>query len=336
MPQAFKRTGPRAGDRGLRRARSPSTRCWPACTTSPPATPAASSRASTARSWSSGPASGSTSSSIVDDLKNKQRDEIRALLVEHSRRNNEQANKLAAEAQQRVEQLFADERSATATLGAVTGDNGKLDDLTDLAQATRCNANCHQRRAGRARPRSSSNASVSQVVEDHFRPEMRRMERPLLLQILDTAWKEHLLAMDHLQLQRRPARLRPGRSQGRVQARRHAAVRDDVGSVGNYVTDLIFRMEQLDESFVGSTWVEGGRDQGRRPPGERDRPATAGRHRRHRGRQEDRADPQPRATKSAATTPAPAAAARNTKNCCMRKAAVMLSTEHANRLQQLN
>ena len=27
---------------------------------------------------------------------------------------------------------------------------------------------------------------------------MRRMERALLLQILDTAWKEHLLAMDHL------------------------------------------------------------------------------------------------------------------------------------------
>ena len=27
-------------------------------------------------------------------------------------------------------------------------------------------------------------------------------------------------------------------------------------SAGNYVTDLIFKMEQLDEGFVGSTWVE--------------------------------------------------------------------------------
>jgi preprotein translocase subunit SecA len=27
-------------------------------------------------------------------------------------------------------------------------------------------------------------------------------------------------------------------------------------SVANYVTDLIFKMEQLDENFVGSTWVE--------------------------------------------------------------------------------
>ena len=27
-------------------------------------------------------------------------------------------------------------------------------------------------------------------------------------------------------------------------------------SVGNSVTDLIFKMEQLDENFVGSTWTE--------------------------------------------------------------------------------
>ena len=26
--------------------------------------------------------------------------------------------------------------------------------------------------------------------------------------------------------------------------------------VANYVTNLIFKMEQLDENFVGSTWVE--------------------------------------------------------------------------------
>src|SRR5207248_7730979 len=34
----------------------------------------------------------------VDDLKNKQREEVRALLVEHSRRANERANQVAAEA----------------------------------------------------------------------------------------------------------------------------------------------------------------------------------------------------------------------------------------------
>ena len=34
-------------------------------------------------------------------------------------------------------------------------------------------------------------------MEDCYRPEMRRMEREVL-QSLDQAWKEHLLAMDHL------------------------------------------------------------------------------------------------------------------------------------------
>jgi preprotein translocase subunit SecA len=27
-------------------------------------------------------------------------------------------------------------------------------------------------------------------------------------------------------------------------------------SAANYVTDLLFKMEQLDEGFIGSTWVE--------------------------------------------------------------------------------
>ena len=36
------------------------------------------------------------------------------------------------------------------------------------------------------------------AVEDRYRPEMRRMERMLLLQIVDTTWKDHLLVMDRL------------------------------------------------------------------------------------------------------------------------------------------
>src|SRR4029079_558860 len=75
----------------------------------------------------------------ADDLKNKQREEIHSLLVEHSKKNNEKANQIAAEAQQRVEQLYANEPPNTdATLGAVTGQNGKLDDLAIWLKAT-----CH-------------------------------------------------------------------------------------------------------------------------------------------------------------------------------------------------
>jgi preprotein translocase subunit SecA len=190
----------------------------------------------------------------VDDLKNKQREEIRTLLVEHSRRNNERANQVAAEAQQKVAQLFADEHSATATVGAVTGHNGKLDDLTNWLRQT-CNAEVSSDELAKL-DRESAWRKVSQVVEDHFRPEMRRMERALLLQILDSAWKEHLLAMDHLRSSvglRGYAQVDP-----KVEYKREgmSLFEQMWMSVGNYVTDLIFKMEQLDEGFVGSTWVE--------------------------------------------------------------------------------
>jgi preprotein translocase subunit SecA len=190
----------------------------------------------------------------IDDLKNKQREEIRTLLVEHSRKNNERANQVAAEAQQRVAQLFAETGNPGATVGTVTGQNGKLDDLTDWLNKT-CNAEITSEELAKL-DRESAWRKVSQVVEDHFRPEMRRMERALLLQILDSAWKEHLLAMDHLRSSvglRGYAQVDP-----KVEYKREGmALFEQMWiSVGNYVTDLIFRMEQLDEGFVGSTWVE--------------------------------------------------------------------------------
>jgi preprotein translocase subunit SecA len=190
----------------------------------------------------------------LDDLKNKQREEIRTLLVEHSRRNNELANKVAAEAQQKVAQLFADEPSASATVGAVTGHNGKLDDLANWLKQT-CAAEVSTDDLAKL-DRESAWRKVSQIVEDHFRPEMRRMERALLLQILDSTWKEHLLAMDHLRSSvglRGYAQIDP-----KVEYKREGmALFERMWiSVGNYVTDLIFKMEQLDEGFVGSTWVE--------------------------------------------------------------------------------
>jgi preprotein translocase subunit SecA len=190
----------------------------------------------------------------VDDLKNKQREDIRAVLVEHSRRNNELANKVAAEAEQRVAQLFADETSTSATVGAVTGHNGKLDDLTNWLKQT-CAAEISSDDLAKL-DRDSAWRKVSQIVEDHFRPEMRRMERALLLQILDSAWKEHLLAMDHLRSSvglRGYAQIDP-----KVEYKREGMSLFERmwGSVGSYVTDLIFKMEQLDEGFVGSTWVE--------------------------------------------------------------------------------
>ena len=82
------------------------------------------------------------------------------------------------------------------------------------------------------------------------------MERSVLLQIVDAAWKDHLLAMDHLRSSiglSGYAQLDP-----KVEYKREGMRLFDLTwtAMGERVTDLIFRMEQLDEEFVGSTWVE--------------------------------------------------------------------------------
>ncbi len=189
----------------------------------------------------------------LDDLRNKQRDDIRELLLEHSRQNNQKAKEVAAEAQQRVDALFAESGNAI-TLGQATGNNGKLDDLSSWLQES-CQCELPSEELAKL-DRDEARRRVSQLVEDRYRPEMRRMERALLLQILDQAWKEHLLTMDHLRSSvglRGYAQIDP-----KVEFKREGMRTFETmwSSVANYVTDLIFKMEQLDEGFVGSTWVE--------------------------------------------------------------------------------
>ncbi|MDR2439415.1 MAG: SEC-C domain-containing protein [Planctomycetaceae bacterium] len=94
------------------------------------------------------------------------------------------------------------------------------------------------------------------LVEDRYNPEMRQMERSLVLQILDTIWKEHLLVMDHL---RSGIGLRGyAQEDPKVVYKREGMqiFAEMWNSVYSRVTDLIFRMEQLDPNFVSSTWQE--------------------------------------------------------------------------------
>ncbi|BBO34862.1 preprotein translocase subunit SecA [Lacipirellula parvula] len=189
----------------------------------------------------------------LEDLKNKQRDEIREVLLVHSRENNVLATKVAAEAQKKVDALFSD-AGAQVTLGQATGNNGKL---TDLATWLRESCHCDLTQDELAKlDHAEARRRVSQLVEDRYRPEMRRLERTLLLQILDQAWKEHLLTMDHLRSSvglRGYAQIDP-----KVEYKREGMRLFETmwKSINAYVTDLVFKMEQLDENFVGSTWVE--------------------------------------------------------------------------------
>lgn len=190
----------------------------------------------------------------MEDLKSKQREEIRSLLVNHSRHAQELATELLIEVKQRIDQLFASVQDEPTTAERAAGSNGALDSLTSWLNRT---LNCEITTAEIGPLKKEQlEQKLCNAVEDRYRPEMRRMERALLLQLVDTAWKDHLLVMDHL----RSAVGLKGWAQmdPKVEYKREGMKLFDRmwESVGERATDLLFRMEQLDEDFVGSTWVE--------------------------------------------------------------------------------
>ncbi len=188
----------------------------------------------------------------ITDLRNKQRDEIRALLLEHSRGFAESAQKAIAEARDHLEELFDGKPSEGALEKA--RDDGRLKSLADWIRRE-YEAEWSPDEMEQMEPDEVENR-VLNTVEERYRPEMRKMERSLVLQLLDGAWKEHLLSMDHLRSSvglRGYAQVDP-----KVEYKREGMRTFEVmwNSIGEQTTDLIFRMEQLDEGFVGSTWTE--------------------------------------------------------------------------------
>ena len=78
----------------------------------------------------------------------------------------------------------------------------------------------------------------------------------VLLDVVDSAWKDHLLAMDYLRSavsQRGMAQLDPKVEYKREGMRLFGSLWQ---SIGERVTDLVFRMEQMNEGAVRETFVE--------------------------------------------------------------------------------
>ena len=85
---------------------------------------------------------------------------------------------------------------------------------------------------------------------------MKRMERAVLLQILDNAWKDHLLAMDHLRSSvglRGYAQVDP-----KVEFKREGMRTFDLmwNGIAERVVDVVYRIEQVEETALRSTWHE--------------------------------------------------------------------------------
>jgi preprotein translocase subunit SecA len=93
-------------------------------------------------------------------------------------------------------------------------------------------------------------SQLAAALDAKHRPEMREMEKAVLLQILDSSWMEHLRAMDHLRSSiglQGYAQIDPKVEYKREGMRIFAEMWN---GIGDRVTDLIFRVEQFDPDFL--------------------------------------------------------------------------------------
>ncbi len=245
----------------------------------------------------------------LEDLKNRQRDEIRALLIEHSRRFAETPVDPQSEVETRLRQVFDGQALSPKALHAAL-DDGRLKGLSEWLDQE-LDYPLSPEAMTRLSPEVLRNFMIS-AVEAKYRPEMQKLERAMLLNLLDSAWKDHLLVMDHLRNSvglRGYAQVDPKVEYKREGMRTFEQMWD---TVGERTTDLIFRMEELDEGFIGSTWTGAEARHESAPP-----PATsAPSSRRPSTARRPTASPSRFATSrngSAGTIPARAAAAKSSR-----------------------
>ena len=183
-----------------------------------------------------------------EEIRAKFKPEIEEMLLAIAHRQYP-GGRLAAELDQRFNETFG------KTGSDQTPDSRAADDL-----ATWANQEFAAEVTGEgliAVGREATRGRLLDALDARYRPEMREMEKVLLLQILDQSWMEHLRTMDHLRSSvglRGYAQVDP-----KVEYKREGMkIFEEMWSgVSDKVTDLVFRMEQLDPdflSYLGSRW----------------------------------------------------------------------------------
>ena len=183
----------------------------------------------------------------LDDLRNQQRSDIREMLLKRSHESQVRADRTAEELHRQLKEL---EQAGLIPINnrveEVAGLKTWLKDTVDYDWPIK---------KFREMDRDDLEQHLASVVADFYHPEMRRMERMVLLDVVDSAWKDHLLAMDYLRSavsQRGMAQLDPKVEYKREGMRLFEGLWT---SIGERVSDLIFRMEHLNPDFISNTFV---------------------------------------------------------------------------------
>ena len=188
----------------------------------------------------------------IADVQNQQREETRDFLVDLSLANQKRRHDHRNWVDEKLESLYAS-HSEDERVVNIANDG----DLAQLAMWLRdhLNHDISVDDLGKL-DRHELGIELRGAVDEKHHPEMRRMERGLLLEVVDAAWKDHLLAMDYLKSSVGLSGYAQKDPKVEYQREGMELFRKLWISIGDRVTELLFRMEQLDEGFVGSTWVE--------------------------------------------------------------------------------
>jgi preprotein translocase subunit SecA len=188
----------------------------------------------------------------VDDVKSKPRTEIESLLARYSRDYHSRG--IAALGQ--IDSYFDRAYGTGGQNGQGHGSNGhSLGALEQLASWANQEFHANLQPSDFDKlSRDDAREKVLQQYDIRYRPELCHAERALLLEVVDTSWKDHLYYMDHLRsgiglvgyAQKDP----------KVEYKREGrkAFNNMWDSIGQQVTAAIFRLEKESQDFVGSLW----------------------------------------------------------------------------------
>jgi preprotein translocase subunit SecA len=188
----------------------------------------------------------------LDDVR-LNRDELKAQLLQYSRTTGDGAEQQYQAASAKLKEMFG-KSAAEITAAVASGGNSSLESLAQWMEAD-LGHKMHREDLARMN-QAQLQLVLDGAIDDKFHPEMRRMERQILLSIVDEAWKNHLLTMDHLRSSvglKGYAQLDPKVEYKREGMRLFESM---WSNIGERVTDLIFRMESFNEDFIRSTWVD--------------------------------------------------------------------------------
>jgi preprotein translocase subunit SecA len=189
----------------------------------------------------------------ADEIRPLLRPEIEALLLKLAHEHYQGAT-LNDELDRRLEAVYPSTAGRDKSV-VVSPDNSALETLASWANENLDLDLTAEKLAGQSP--AEVRALFMNGLDIKFRPEMREMEKVLLLQILDASWMEHLRAMDHLRSSiglQGYAQIDP-----KVEYKREGMriFGEMWNGIADRATDLIFRVEHFDPeflSYLGSQW----------------------------------------------------------------------------------